>query len=201
MGGSHADGLCMRRWVLWWSQDRPEIRQSRRWGSRGLPCWGQPSWYVKQVQRYDVTVILISFLPFFAAGNAPFPNDDTAGGHLRKVFFRMGFNDREIVALSGAHTLGRAHKNRSGAGAEATKFTSGSVCPRHDGASGYGSCTVWARLIISAPTNYWQANSQGGSSWTEKWLTFDNSYFVNLFSDSADPELLRLGMSSWYYMT
>ena len=30
----------------------------------------------------------------------------------------MGFNDREIVALSGAHTVGRAHKDRSGAGAE-----------------------------------------------------------------------------------
>jgi len=26
----------------------------------------------------------------------------------------MGFNDREIVALSGAHTLGRAFKDRSG---------------------------------------------------------------------------------------
>jgi len=27
-------------------------------------------------------------------------------GHLRKVFYRMGFNDEEIVALSGAHTFG-----------------------------------------------------------------------------------------------
>lgn len=26
--------------------------------------------------------------------------------HLRKVFYRMGLNDEEIVALSGAHTLG-----------------------------------------------------------------------------------------------
>jgi len=34
--------------------------------------------------------------------------------HLRDVFYRMGFNDAEIVALSGAHTLGRAHKDRSG---------------------------------------------------------------------------------------
>lgn len=30
----------------------------------------------------------------------------TAQG-LRDVFYRMGFNDREIVALSGAHALGR----------------------------------------------------------------------------------------------
>ena len=34
--------------------------------------------------------------------------------HLRDVFGRMGFNDREIVALSGGHTLGRMHKVRSG---------------------------------------------------------------------------------------
>jgi len=34
--------------------------------------------------------------------------------HLRQVFGRMGFNDREIVALSGGHTLGRMHKVRSG---------------------------------------------------------------------------------------
>lgn len=30
--------------------------------------------------------------------------------HLRNVFYRMGFGDQEIVALSGAHTIGRAHK-------------------------------------------------------------------------------------------
>lgn len=108
----------------------------------------------------------------------------------------MGFNDREIVALSGAHTLGRAHKNRSGAGAEATKFTSGSVCPRHDGAPGYGSCVVsvrvprWMNLFSEC-----DPFSQGGSSWTEKWLSFDNSYYTNLLSDSRDPELLCLGNS------
>lgn len=48
------------------------------------------------------------------AGNAPFPDSDGPAGHLRNVFYRMGFNDQEIVALSGAHTLGRAFKNRSG---------------------------------------------------------------------------------------
>ena len=41
---------------------------------------------------------------------------DAAQGaqHLRDVFHRMGFDDRDIVALSGAHTLGRCHKTRSG---------------------------------------------------------------------------------------
>lgn len=34
--------------------------------------------------------------------------------HLRHVFHRMGFSDRDIVALNGAHTLGRCHRDRSG---------------------------------------------------------------------------------------
>ena len=34
--------------------------------------------------------------------------------HLRAIFGRMGFDDREIVALSGAHALGRCHTDRSG---------------------------------------------------------------------------------------
>lgn len=41
--------------------------------------------------------------------------DATQGqDHLRRIFYRMGFNDQEIVALSGAHALGRCHVDRSG---------------------------------------------------------------------------------------
>ena len=39
--------------------------------------------------------------------------DKTAAG-LRAVFNRMGFEDQEIVALSGAHALGRCHPTSSG---------------------------------------------------------------------------------------
>ena len=35
-------------------------------------------------------------------------------GHVRDIFGRMGFNDREMVALIGAHALGRCHLNASG---------------------------------------------------------------------------------------
>lgn len=42
------------------------------------------------------------------------PDGNQRMGHLRDVFYRMGFTDEEITALSGAHTLGRAHKERSG---------------------------------------------------------------------------------------
>lgn len=34
--------------------------------------------------------------------------------HLREVFGRMSFSDRDIVALSGAHTVGKNHSERSG---------------------------------------------------------------------------------------
>jgi cytochrome c peroxidase len=34
--------------------------------------------------------------------------------HVRDIFYRMGFNDREIVALCGAHAMGRCHTDRSG---------------------------------------------------------------------------------------
>ena len=42
------------------------------------------------------------------------PDAAQGAAHLRDVFYRMGFNDEDIVALSGAHTLGRCHKTRSG---------------------------------------------------------------------------------------
>lgn len=42
------------------------------------------------------------------------PDASQGAEHLRAVFYRMGFTDREIVALSGAHCLGRCHTTRSG---------------------------------------------------------------------------------------
>ncbi|CAJ2501682.1 Uu.00g045350.m01.CDS01 [Anthostomella pinea] len=42
------------------------------------------------------------------------PDGSKGSDHLRGIFYRMGFNDQEIVALSGAHALGRCHTDRSG---------------------------------------------------------------------------------------
>ncbi|KAJ1028415.1 hypothetical protein NDA16_001582 [Ustilago loliicola] len=42
------------------------------------------------------------------------PDGAQGADHLRFIFYRMGFNDQEIVALSGAHNLGRCHSDRSG---------------------------------------------------------------------------------------
>lgn len=42
------------------------------------------------------------------------PDASQGNRHLRDIFYRMDFNDQEIVALSGAHALGRCHTDRSG---------------------------------------------------------------------------------------
>ncbi len=47
------------------------------------------------------------------------PDADKGSGkmtiqHIRDIFYRMGFNDHEIVALLGAHALGRCHTDASG---------------------------------------------------------------------------------------
>lgn len=46
--------------------------------------------------------------------NGRLPDASQGADHLREVFYRMGFDDREIVALSGGHTVGRCHAVRSG---------------------------------------------------------------------------------------
>ena len=74
--------------------------------------------------------------------HAPWQGEQSASAHLRKIFHRMGFSDQEIVALSGAHTLGRAFKERSGTthnsyGAKGgTAYTSGQSVARRDGKQG-----------------------------------------------------------------
>ncbi|KAG0477808.1 hypothetical protein HPP92_012527 [Vanilla planifolia] len=42
------------------------------------------------------------------------PDAKKGSQHLRDVFYRMGLTDKDIVALSGGHTLGKAHSERSG---------------------------------------------------------------------------------------
>ena len=62
-----------------------------------------------------------SFDPSIVTPDGRLPDADKGDGPgaktragLRAVFNRMGFNDQEIVALSGAHALGRCHPSASG---------------------------------------------------------------------------------------
>ncbi|KAI9230723.1 MAG: cytosolic ascorbate peroxidase [Piptocephalis tieghemiana] len=42
------------------------------------------------------------------------PDASKGTSHLRDIFHRMGLTDKDIVALTGAHTLGRCRPSRSG---------------------------------------------------------------------------------------
>jgi L-ascorbate peroxidase len=97
--------------------------------------------------------------------------------HLRNVFGKkMGFTDQEIVAISGAHTIGRAFKERSGTcpfgymDKGASKHTKSTCVARADGKAGVGMA--------------------GGAGWTKNWLTFDNSYYSQYKTAMEDTDLL-----------
>lgn len=88
--------------------------------------------------------------------------------HLRNVFTKkMGFNDEEIVALSGAHTIGRTFSTRSG------------TCPFGEGPNQGTSFT-----------NKEGMGMMGGQSWTKSWLTFDNGYFKDHLEGNKDLQWL-----------
>lgn len=114
-GGDPANaGLQHARVLLEPVKERhPWITYSDLWtlaGAVALEAAGGPriNWQGGRTDYVDDTKILKNKI----AGRLP---DATQGaGHLRKIFYRMGFNDQEIVALSGAHTLGRCHADRSG---------------------------------------------------------------------------------------
>lgn len=155
--------------------------------ARGIALAGGPSIPVKY-GRVDATGPEMCSLEGNLPDGNPGPNgkyggpggtasteDSTPEGHLRKVFHRMGLSDEDIVALSGAHTFGRAYKDRSGEGAEKTKYTDGSK----------------QVLVDGSEAKY----TPGGSAWTPNFLVFDNSYYKitkEAVSGASDDELLSL---------
>lgn len=50
----------------------------------------------------------------FCTPDGRLPDASKEQNHIRAIFGRMGFSDQEMVALSGAHALGRCHTDRSG---------------------------------------------------------------------------------------
>jgi len=93
------------------------------------------------------------------------PDGAQGADHIRFIFYRMGFTDQEIVALSGAHNLGRCHSDRSGFhGAwvnNPTRFSN-----------------TYFRLMLSR-------------SWKEKTLDNGVRQFVH-YDEDAEEELMML---------
>lgn len=72
-------------------------------------------------------------------GRLPDADKGTIGGtiqHIRDIFGRMGFNDREMVALIGAHAVGRCHTDASG-----TQFS-------HSGFTTVNAITYLYRVVV-----------------------------------------------------
>eukprot|EP00008_Paramoeba_atlantica_P010486 CAMPEP_0201492038 /NCGR_PEP_ID=MMETSP0151_2-20130828/32033_1 /ASSEMBLY_ACC=CAM_ASM_000257 /TAXON_ID=200890 /ORGANISM="Paramoeba atlantica, Strain 621/1 / CCAP 1560/9" /LENGTH=398 /DNA_ID=CAMNT_0047878687 /DNA_START=52 /DNA_END=1248 /DNA_ORIENTATION=+ len=108
--GANAGLSIIRDMLLPIKQQHPEISYSDLWtfaGTRAVEFLGGPK-VPHNFCRKDAANG--SFCP----PNGRLPDASQGAEHLRDVFYRMGFNDREIVCLSGAHTLGRCHRTRSG---------------------------------------------------------------------------------------
>ena len=104
-----------------------------------IECMGGPKIPVKygrlDADRCPAEGNLPDAKPPFGTGHP------TAASHLRAIFYRMGFDDRRSVP--GAHTLGRAFKERSGVVENGTvppvrPRTRSWVWPRADGEEGVG---------------------------------------------------------------
>jgi len=93
--------------------------------------------------------------------------DEDPVKHLKYVFYKYGMDDKDIVALSGAHTLGRAFQDRSGTVKEASTGPFTAYTKR--------GCPEMGKSMTA-----------GGRSWTKNWTKFDNSYFTDMAKN--DPE-------------
>ncbi|EGD72046.1 stromal ascorbate peroxidase [Salpingoeca rosetta] len=113
-------------------------------------------------------------------GKLPDANPASPLDHVRKVFDRLGMTPKETVALIGAHTIGRAFKERSGVteygygNDKGTPHTRSTHVARGDGHAGIGM--------------------PGGQSWTSNWLSFDNAFFQQAYK--SDKALLWLPTDS-----
>ena len=63
---------------------------------------------------YDEATTIAKADPKDRLPNATMGSFQATTDHIRGVFQRMGFNDREMVALLGAHAMGRCHTANSG---------------------------------------------------------------------------------------
>lgn len=131
---------------------------------------------------------------------------DAAQGaqHLRDIFYKMGFNDQEIVALSGAHTFGRCHTDRSGFSGPWTRapttFSNLYFQELRDNTWNWKRWSGPAQLedptgdLMMLPTDMAIMTDPEFRKWTLKYAA-DEEAFANDFA-KAYSKLLHLGFKS-----
>ncbi|KAG8931329.1 heme peroxidase [Tulasnella sp. 419] len=131
------------------------------------------------------------------------PDATQAQDHLRAVFYRMGFNDQEIVALAGAHALGRCHTDRSGFEGPWTfspvTFSNAFfqllldekwVWRKWNGPKQYADKKTGSLMML--PTDYALIQDKKFREWVQKYAKDENLFF-NDFA-KAFSTLLELGV-------
>ncbi|CAG8478952.1 10634_t:CDS:2, partial [Scutellospora calospora] len=86
-------------------KNNPEISYSDLWSLAGVVAGGPKIPWIPGRKDGEAAA---------CSPDGRLPDASQGSSHLRDIFYRMGFDDREIVALAGAHALGRCHKDRSG---------------------------------------------------------------------------------------
>ncbi|KIJ49508.1 class II peroxidase [Sphaerobolus stellatus SS14] len=155
-------------------------------------------WRAGRIDGYEKDVTPDGRLPDAAQGQ----------DHLRNIFYRMGFNDQEIVALSGAHALGRCHKDRSGFDGpwtfSPTTFTNDFytlllnekwVWRKWNGPKQLADKKTGSLMML--PTDYVLTQDKSFKKWVQAYAA-DEQAFFNDFSKTF-AKLLELGVpaSQW----
>jgi len=112
--------------------------------------------------------------------------------HLRDIFYRMGFDDQAIVALSGAHAVGRCHTDRSGYWGPwtygETTFSNDYFCRLLDSSEGWAPKTTHNGKSWTGPPQF--VNSKGDLMMlhTDMALTWDPSFkkWVDIYANDEE---------------
>ncbi|KAJ8076343.1 heme peroxidase [Marasmius tenuissimus] len=138
------------------------------------------------------------------------PDASQGADHVRNIFYRMGFNDQEIVALVGAHALGRCHTDRSGFSGPWTfspitftndfyklLFDEKWVWKKWNGPKQFEDKTTGTLMML--PTDYVMVTDKSFRKWAKAYAD-DNDLFFKDFS-AAFARLLELGVPTQQFVT
>lgn len=108
--------------------------------------------------------------------------------HLKDIFYRMGLSDKDIVVLSGGHTLGKAHADRSGFDGpwtrEPLKFDNSYFVELHKGES---------EGLLKLPTDDALLEDPAFRSYVELYATDEDAFFKD-YAESH-KKLSELGLT------